>query len=97
MYVNVDSALLWLKLLDKYLVNGCNLKMINADSCILFRKDDKGNLELVMSFHVDNVFMASKPETLNNTRENIKEKFNIKKFLRVYYEWGHDVKGTYAK
>ena len=42
--------------------------------------------------------MAGKPETLN-----IKEKFNIsesgkvKKFLGIYYKWGHDVKCTYAK
>ena len=47
-----------------------------------------------MLFHVDDVFMADKPETLKNTKENTKEKFNIsesrkvKKFLGVYYKWG---------
>ena len=57
----------------------------------------------MMSVHVDNVFMAGKTETLNNIKENIKEKFNIsesgkvKKFLGVYYEWGRDAKGAYAK
>ena len=36
-------------------------------------------------------------------KKKIKEKFNIsefikvKKFLGVYYKWGHDVKGTYVK
>ena len=56
-----------------------------------------------MSVHVDDVFMAGKPETLKSIKENIKEKFNIsesgkiKKFLGFYYEWGHDSKGTYAK
>ena len=46
-----------------------------------------------MSVHVDDVFMDGNPETLNNTKRNMKEKFNIqdsvkmKNFLRVYYEW----------
>ena len=45
--------------------------------------------------------MAGKPVTLKNTKEKIKDKFNIqesrnvRKFLGVYYEWGCDAKGTY--
>ena len=58
MYENVDSELLWLKLLANYLVNECNLKRIKADSFILFRKYEKEKLELVMSVHVDGVFVA---------------------------------------
>ena len=73
MYRNVDAVPLWIRLLAKYLVNKCNIKSSKGDSCILFRKDEKGKLELVMSVHVDDVFMAGKPETL----KFIKEKFNI--------------------
>ena len=60
--------------------------------CIFFSKDEKGKLELVISVHVDYVFMAGKPETLKVIKERIKEKFNIsksrkvKKFLGVYYK-----------
>ena len=32
MYVNVESALLWIRLLEKYLVNECNLKRIKEES-----------------------------------------------------------------
>ena len=64
MYGNVDSAILWLILLAKYLVNECNLRMSKAESCIFFRKDEKRNLELVMSFHVGDIFMAGNPEAL---------------------------------
>ena len=32
MYGNVDADILWLRLLDKYLVNECNLKRSKADS-----------------------------------------------------------------
>ena len=79
MYGNVDAVILWLILLAKYLVkkNECNLRMSKAESCILFRKYEKNNLELVMSVHVDDIFMAGKTETLKVIKENIKEKFNI--------------------
>ena len=103
MYGNFYAELLWLRILDNYLVDECNLKRIKADSCIFFRKYEKGKLELVMSVHEDGVFMSGKPETLKVNSEKIKEKFNIsesgkvKNFLGVYYEWGHDEKGTYAK
>ena len=103
MYGNVDAGILCLILLDNYLVNKCIIKRIKADSCIFFKKYDKGKLELIMSVHLDDVFMDSKPGTLNNTKGNIKERFKIseskkvKKFLRVYYEWGCDAKGMYAK
>ena len=59
MYVNVDAVLLWLILLAKYLVNKREFKRIKSDSCILFRRYRKGNLELVMSVHVGNVFIAA--------------------------------------
>ena len=77
MYDNVDTALLWIRLLDKYLVNGCNLKSSKADLFIFFRKDSKRREEIVMSEHVDDVFMAGKPETIKFTKEKIKEKFKI--------------------
>ena len=57
-----------------------------------FRKYEKGKLEHVILFHVDDIFMDGKPETLKNIKENIKEKFIIsesmkmKKLLGIYYE-----------
>ena len=55
---NVDKDMLWLRLLEKYLPNECNLKRIKADSFIFYRKHDNAQLDLVISVHVDNVFMA---------------------------------------
>ena len=77
MYRNVDAALLWLRLLAKYLVKKCNLKRSKDNSFIFFRKYEKGKLELVMSVHVDDAFMDGNPEKLKSIEENIKEKFNI--------------------
>ena len=57
----------------------------------------------MMLVHVDNLFMAGKPETINNLKENIKEKFStsesgkVKNFFGVYFKWSHNGKGTYGK
>ena len=67
-YGNVDAALLWLRLLAMYLVNKFNLKSSKADSYISFRKDEKGRIEIVMSVHLEDVFMAVKTETLKNIK-----------------------------
>ena len=64
MYRNVDAELLWLRLLDKYLVNKYDLKRSKSDLYIYIWKYEKGKLELVMSVHVDDVFMADKLETV---------------------------------
>ena len=63
-----------------------------------YKKYDGEKLELVMSVHVDDIFMVGRPETLENFKEIIKLKFNIqasgkvKKFIGVYYEWVNDAK-----
>ena len=84
-------------------MNGINLKIIKANSCIFYNKSDNGKLELVMPVHVDDVFMVDNPETLEKTKEKIKLKLNIqesgklKNFLGVYYELGRDAKGSYTE
>ena len=76
---------------------------IKADSCIFFKKSDNGKLERIISVHVDNLCMTGKPETLKNIKRNGKSEFQysivreVKKFLGIYYEWGRDAKGPYAK
>ena len=77
MYGNVKASLLWLILLAKNLFNKFNLKKSNTDSYIFYNKYDDGKLELVMSVHVDDVFMAGKPEKLEKTKEKIKLKVNF--------------------
>ena len=92
MYGNVDADLLWLRLLAKYLINECNPKIGKTDSFIFYKKDDIGRLELVMSVHVDDVFMAGNRETLEKIKDNIKPNSNIQdskkvnKLLRVYHD-----------
>ena len=61
MYENVYADLLWLRLLYKHLINEWNMKRSKVDSIIFYKKDDGWKLELVMSLHVDDIFMAGKP------------------------------------
>ena len=103
MYKNVDAFLLWLRLPSKYLINECNQKKGRPTHAFSIKKCDIGRLELVMSVHVDDAFMAGKRQTLEKIKDNIRPIFNIqyyrevKKFLRVQYEWGRDAKGSYKK
>ena len=60
-YGSVDTAILWLRLLYEYLINGFNLKRSKACYWIFYKKCDNRKLELVMSVHVDNVFVAGHP------------------------------------
>ena len=46
MYGNVNADILWLILIAKCVINKCNLKRSRADSCIFYKKDDNGKLEL---------------------------------------------------
>ena len=64
MYGNLDTDILWLRLLAKYLIKECDMTRIQSDSCIFYNKYGDGELELVMSVHVDDVFMAGRLETL---------------------------------
>ena len=68
MYGNMNADILWLILLSQYLVKECDMTRIQADSFIFYQKDYGGKLNLMMSVHVDNVFMAGIPETLENIK-----------------------------
>ena len=77
MYGNVYAALLCLRLLVKYLFRECNIKRSKADYYIFFRKYEKGNVELIMSVHMNYVFVAGNLEVSKYIKENIKGNSNI--------------------
>ena len=59
------------------------MKIIHTDSCILYGKYDSVKVELVISIHVDGVFMAVMTDKLENIKEMIKLKFNIQESVKV--------------
>ena len=44
MYGNLEESLLWLILLDKYLIKECNMTRSKAYSYIFYNKDEDGKL-----------------------------------------------------
>ena len=68
-----------------------------------YKKYYGGKLGLMISVCVDDLFIERRMETLENIKDIIKLKFNIqesgkkKNFLEVYYNYGNDAKGPYAK
>ena len=100
MHENLYADILWLRLIDKYLINEFNLKRIKAVSWILYKKYDYGKLELVISVYVDDIFTARKQEIQEKIKYNINMKLNIQQygivnnFIGVYYEWVCDMKGS---
>ena len=67
-YGNVNAYLLWLRLFAKYLTKECDMTKIQAGSYIFYNNYDGGKFELVISLHVDHVFMAGRPETLEKIK-----------------------------
>ena len=63
----------------------------HEDLFIFYKKYNKLKLELVVSVHVYDVFIAGSTETLQNLKEliklefNIQDSVNVKNFLGVYY------------
>ena len=57
----------------------------------------------MMSVHVDDVFMAGKPDILEKLKELIKFNFNIPESVKrennlgIYYELGHDENDPHTK
>ena len=77
MYGNMDAALFWLKLLFKYWIKEFDMKRIQSDSWIFYKKYYEGKLDLLMFVRLDDVFMAGKPEPFEKIKDMIKLKFNI--------------------
>ena len=68
MYGNMNADLLWLRILAKYIINECNPKIRKTNSFIFYKKDDIGRLELVMSVHVNDVFIAGNRGSLEKIK-----------------------------
>ena len=72
MYGNVDTVLLWIRLLDNYLVHKCKLKRSRSDSYIFFNKYTKGIVIIKPNFLKTVMFCdynyATDMETINSVR-----------------------------
>jgi Reverse transcriptase (RNA-dependent DNA polymerase) len=63
-YGAVNSAKLWVDKLIKILTEkgGCEMIRSKVDPCVLYMKDKVGKLVLLLVFHIDDGYIAGKPE-----------------------------------
>lgn len=66
MHVNMDATLLYFICLSEYVVdpNGLGLKQSKFYACILYRKCDNGNPEVIVICYTDNYLIIRRLETV---------------------------------
>ena len=55
----------------------CKLRILDGDEVFYFRQDEKGNLEGMVSNHVDNFILAGTDRFLEEKTKKIAEKLEI--------------------
>lgn len=94
MYGNVDAALRWMKAFVKLCISeeiGCEQSAV--DPCLLFKKDEKGNLILLIAVYVDDVLIAGRKEDVDEFKNEFKKTYKItelgdlKRHLGIWFEW----------
>ena len=78
MYGNVDAALSW----QKTFINLCTNKEIkcvqtNIDPCMLYKKDEKRKLRLIISVYVDDVLISGREIDIREFKETCKKTYKI--------------------
>ena len=69
------------------------------DPCLLYKKNDKGETQLLVVMYVDDVLVSGQPKTIRWFLNEFKKKFKItelgqmKKHLGIWYEWKKDSGG----
>ena len=109
MYGNVDAALKWWKLFVK-VAQGIkfdqgtkNVSQSVVDPCLLYMKDDDGELVLLIIVHVDDAVISGREKYVREFMRNFNKEYKItelgkmKKHLGIWYEWHEDAQGPYVK
>ena len=103
MYGNVDAALRWMKAFVKLCVSdeiGCEQSAV--DPCLLFKRNKKGELILLIAVYVDDVLIAGKKEDVDAFKNEFKKTYKItelgdlKRHLGIWFEWIKDESGEKA-
>ena len=104
MYGNVDAALRCQKAFIKLGTNK-EIKCIqsNTDPCMLYKRNQKGKICLVIAVYVDDVLMARKSKSIKTFKEQFRKTYKsidlgkLKRHLGVWYKWIKDDKESMVK
>ena len=79
--LNDTSRKFWLKL--RKVFDECKLRILDGDEAFNFRHDENGNLEGMISSHVDNFILAGREKFLKEITSKIAQKLEISKLKRM--------------
>lgn len=100
MYGNCDAALRWIKMFVQHLTSEeVGMTQSLADPCVLYKRNDDGSPQLIVTLTVDDCAIAGKQEHIDWFMDMVAARFKItrggrlKKHLGVDYVWKKDEKG----
>ena len=104
MYGNVDAALRRQKAFIKLCTND-ESKCIQSktDPCMLYKRNQKGKICLMIAVYVDDVLMVRESENIKIFKEQFRKRYKItdlgklKKYLGVWYKWIKNDEGGTVK
>jgi len=67
---------------------GMNFRRIKSEPCLYVKFDNNKNIICILSVYVDDILIAGKENEINNVKESIKERFNIKDIGNVEFVIG---------
>ena len=89
--LNDASRKFWLKVREVF--DECKLRILDGDEAFYFRHDENGNLEGMVSSHVDDFILAGTDRFLEEITKKIAEKLEISKLEDNEFRFtGMDVK-----
>ena len=89
--LNDASRKFWLKVREVF--DECKLRILDGDEVFYFRHDEKGNLEGMVSSHVDDFILAGTDRFLDEITKKIADKLEISKLEDNEFRFtGMDVK-----
>jgi hypothetical protein len=103
-YGSTDSAKLWVDKFIKILTGnkgGCEMVRSKVDPCMLYKKDNKGDLVLLLVFHIDDAYVTGRPAEVKKMLAHLKASVEVLEFgqmdehLGVKYSLEKDNIGWY--
>ena len=104
MYGNTDVALRWQKEFIKLCTEkeiGC--KQSQTDPCMLYKRNEPGELQLIIAVYVDDVLISGKEEEMPKFKNKFNQTYKItdlgklKRHLGMWYKWIKNKEGSTFK
>lgn len=76
-YGNVEAALTFYTTYANHLIQVVGMTQSKTNACLFFKKNDTGNLVLIVCCHVDNTLIVGKPKWAQYFKDKVWERFSV--------------------